>query len=298
MQDIGGGESSLTGFNKAQIESLRGSIASACTNSATSISNTLTDKIVTPMSSAWYAPEAKSFFEAFKATVESCSESIMKTFDSFRFDIQNSANAWEQSTKAFDISGASTGTTEASYELDLPSWYGGDNLTADGASMEAYAGSFKLDEIPDPELTISVDSISEVDDAGNVRIDESAATTIASQLSDVRTTISTELASIATELSADAAFLGHEQAAAISNCFTALESSVEKIFAWLTEGDGTDGNTDGLRGAIDGFVKKYAAMAEGVATSYNTSADNLMNGTSSSSPGQPTSTGTIGSMPQ
>ena len=192
-----GNSGEVSGYNCAQVESLREIINSTAQQSGSEITQILHDGIVTPMSSVWYAPEAVEFFNGFAEVVKTCGTNITEAFDAFRQNVQKAGANWAENT-------------------------GGQAPT--------------LAAIDQVELTLTVSEI-QPDNAGNVTIDEGQANTIAGNLSQVEQDIKAKLEGLAGNLDAATAFIGHGQGEAVQNCFVKISGEIHRIFRFLTEGD-------------------------------------------------------------
>ena len=174
------------------------------------------------MSTVWYAPEAKEFFEGLATTVRATGEGITKAFDTFRAAVQAAGEEWAENT-------------------------GGERPS--------------LSPIDNVELALNVSDIQE-SNAGNVTIDGTQASTIASRLTEVQENIKSDLQSLAAKLSAESAFIGQGQASAVEQCFVTVSGEIYKIFSYLTEGE------DSLQGQINKAVKKYQDVSGNITGAF------------------------------
>lgn len=59
--------------------------------------------------------------------------------------------------------------------------------------------------------------------------------------------------------------MGHNQSAALQECFVKVSGEIHRIFQFLTEGD------ESLQGQIKAAVEKYKQIAEGISSAFNNS---------------------------
>lgn len=194
----GGSNSGGTGYNATEINGLRDIINQTAQNAGDGIVQTLYDDIIVPMSTAWYAPEAVTFFEGFAETVKQSGENITKAFDSFRDAVEKAGVNWADNT---------------------------------GGEQPALAA---IDQV---ELNLTVTDIKEKNDNGDVIIYSDSANTVANNLEEVENTIKENLENLAENLDAATAFIGGGQAEAIQDCFVEVSGEIHKIFKYLTEGE-------------------------------------------------------------
>lgn len=194
---FGGSGGEVSGYNCEKVNALRNVINKTAQESGKSIVETLRSDIVVPMSSAWYAPEAVTFFEGFAKTVKASGEGITEAFDSFRAAVEKAGANWAESTSG-----------------ETPS----------------------LPAIETVELVLDYSAI-QPNNAGNITIDEASASSIASKLGEVEATIKSNLEGLAGSLDAETAFIGHGQADALQKCFVTVSGEIYKIFKYLTEGE-------------------------------------------------------------
>lgn len=187
----------LTGYNCQKVNDLRNVINNTAQQSAQGIVERLNSDIVVPMSTAWYAPEAVTFFEGFAATVKATGENITAAFDAFRAAVESAGRNWAENTGG-----------------EIPS----------------------LPAIDAVQLELNVSSI-QTNNAGNVVIDENQATAIANRLQEVEEGIKNDLRNLAGNLNAETAFIGQGQAEALENCFVTISGEIHKIFKYLTAGE-------------------------------------------------------------
>ncbi|HBA37657.1 MAG TPA: hypothetical protein DCY94_02950 [Firmicutes bacterium] len=192
-----GNSGDVTGYNCQQINELRTVINDIAQKSGTNIVERLHNDIITPMSTVWYAPEAKTFFEGLAATVQASGEAITNAFDTFRGAVQTAGENWADNT---------------------------------GGERPSLASIDKID------LNLNVTDIQE-SNAGNVTIDGAQATAIASRLTEVEEGIKSDLQGLAGQLNAESAFIGRGQAEALQQCFVTVSGEIHKIFKYLTEGE-------------------------------------------------------------
>ena len=194
---FGGTNANLTGYNCERVQDLRKVINNIAKQSGQSIIERLSSDIVIPMSTAWYAPEAVTFFEGFATTVSNTGKNITEAFDAFRAAVESAGRSWAENTGG-----------------DIPV------LTA----------------IDNVELKLDVSSI-EPNNAGNVGIDQEQASIIARRLQEVEEGIKSDLRNLASNLNAETAFIGQGQAEALDNCFTTIVGAIHNVFKYLTEGE-------------------------------------------------------------
>lgn len=187
----------LTGYNCQKVNELRNAINNTAQQSAQGIVERLNSDIVVPMSSAWYAPEAVTFFEGFASTVKATGENITAAFDAFRAAVESAGRSWAENTGG-----------------EIPS----------------------LPAIDTVQLNLNISSIQN-NNAGNVVIDENRATAIANRLQEVEEGIKNDLRNLAGNLNAETAFIGQGQAEALENCFVTISGEIHKIFKYLTVGE-------------------------------------------------------------
>ena len=195
-----GGE--MSGYNKAQVEALRDVINKAAQDSASGIVEELTNGVVTPMSTCWYAEEAQQFFQTFANDgVAKCGEAIKAIFDEFRANVEKTGAAWAEATGAAD------------------------------------AGTPHLAPLDDVNLVLNVDAIEAVDGSGNRYLNEGEVEKVVGSLETVEANIKTRLSGIANNLDATTAFLGHGQGEAVRSCFDKVSGVVHTIFQRLLVGE-------------------------------------------------------------
>lgn len=191
------GGSEITGYNYQQINALRDVINNTAQRAGEGIVERLSSDIIVPMSTAWYAPEAITFFEGFAATVKASGTNITNAFDAFRLAVQEAGESWALNTNG-----------------QAPS----------------------LAPIDSVELNLNISPI-QGENGGNITIDENQAMVIANKLPEVEEAIKADLQALAGNLNAETAFIGRGQAAALQECFVKLSGEVHRIFRYLTEGD-------------------------------------------------------------
>ena len=189
------------GYNAQQVAELRTAINEACKESVSKVSEELTSWIVKPMSTAWYAEEAQTYFEGFKEQVKSSCTTIQQVFDGFRANILQTATDWANATGAGD------------------------------------AGIPELTAIDTPEIEFSVEAIENMDGSGNRFLDEDAVQAVIGDIPSCEEAISSDLQAIAQKLDASASFLGGGQAAAMQDCFVKVAEAVHQIFQFILTGD-------------------------------------------------------------
>lgn len=192
-----GNSGDVTGYNCQAVNELRTVINDIAQKSSTNIVERLHSDIIVPMSTVWYAPEAKTFFEGLASTVQASGEGITNAFDTFRAAVQTAGENWADNT-------------------------GGERPS--------------LPSIDKVDLTLNVTDIQE-SNGGSVTIDGNQATAIASRLSEVEEGIKSDLQNLAGQLNAESAFIGHGQADALQQCFVTVSGEIHKIFKYLTEGE-------------------------------------------------------------
>ncbi len=244
-------DSTLYGFNQEQVEGLRAKIATAYSNCVDDILDTLKTGIVTPISTAWYAPEACGFFgkeedgvtipdSNLKEVVKETSKTIYDCFDGFRQDIQLAGQNWYDNTSGRQGSAA-------------------EGAAAGGES----GGEVQLEKLEMIDLDLDVSAIEKQDGAGNVVLDDSGVSAVEENLGSVEDTIKTKMTEQKEQLDASTAFLGGGQAEAIESCFEKLLAAISGIFKWLSEGE------DSLASAFSKARKKYEDVASNIASAYN-----------------------------
>ncbi len=214
----------VSGYNCGQVEALRDVINTTAQNAGQNIVEILHNKIIVPMSSRWYAPEAVQFFDGFKQTVAASGEAITQAFDGFRASVEAAGANWAENT-------------------------GGQSPVL--AAIDTVVLDLNTSEILP-------------DNAGNVTIDESGASQIASSLADVEQEIKEDLKGLAGQLNAETAFIGHNQASSLQECFVEVSGAIHKVFQYLTEGE------DSLQSQINKAVQKYQDVSEGISSAFNT----------------------------
>lgn len=187
-----------TGYNCARVEELRTFINSTARQAGNGIVGIMYEKIIVPMSSEWYAPEAVEFFEGLAQTVRASGESITSAYDAFRDAVQQAGTSWAENT---------------------------------GGEVPVLAS---IDAV---ELNLDVSPIREKNALGDVIINGDRATAIANTLGEVQESINQKLRTLASELDAEAAFLGNGQSGAVQACFERVSAEISKIFKYLTDGD-------------------------------------------------------------
>lgn len=187
----------LTGYNCQKINELRTVINNTAKQAAQGIVERLNSDIVVPMSNAWYAPEAITFFEGFASTVKATGERITAAFDAFRAAVESAGKNWAENTGG-----------------EIPS----------------------LPAIDVVELNLNISSI-QSNKTGNVGIEHAEARAIADRLPEVEEAIKSELRNLAGNLNADTAFIGGGQAQALESCFVSVSGEIHKIFNYLTVGE-------------------------------------------------------------
>lgn len=197
----GGAGGDVSGYNKEAVEALRDVINSTAQSTASVIVEELTNYVVTPMSTAWYAEEAQEYFTTWSTeVVAKTGETIQKVFDGFRDNVQKTGEAWAEATKGV---------------------------------------APVLAPIDDVTVTLSVDAIQATNEAGDRSLDEAAVDKVKSSLSACEEAIKTGLSGLAQNLDASTAFLGHNQGQKIQECFIRVAEAIHKIFEYvLNETDG------------------------------------------------------------
>ncbi len=188
----------FTGYNKEQVEELRGAINTTAQQAAEGIVEKLGSGIITPISNAWYAPEAVEFFQKFAEVVAQSGTNIHTVFEEFKRYIEEAGKNWAENT---------------------------------GGEVPV------LPSLDDISLKLDVSAIRDKAENGNVGVFESEAMSVANGLTAVQEEIKAQLESLAAQLSAETAFIGGSQAESIQNCFIAVSGEVHKIFNYLTEGE-------------------------------------------------------------
>lgn len=200
---FGGGAGEVSGYNKGRVEELRAVINDTAKSTSSVIVDELTNYIVTPMSTAWYAEEAQEYFQTFKEVVAKTGETITDVFDKFRDNIEKTGAAWAEATKG-----------------EAPT----------------------LEKIEDVQVDLSVDAIQATNEAGDRSLDEAAVDKVKESIPDCKEAIKNGLSGLAQNLDASTAFLGHNQGTEIQACFVKVAEAVEKIFDFVLAGeDGLEG---------------------------------------------------------
>ena len=194
---FGGTNANLTGYNCERVQELRDVINNTAQQSGQGIVERLNSDIIVPMSTAWYAPEAVTFFEGFASTVKATGQNITAAFDAFRAAVEAAGRSWAENTGG-----------------DMP----------------------RLPAIDSVELNLNVSSI-QTNNAGNVVIDQNQANAVANRLQEVEEGIKSDLRNLASNLNAETAFIGQGQAEALDNCFTTIVGAIHNVFKYLTEGE-------------------------------------------------------------
>lgn len=194
---FGGTNANLTGYNCERVQELRDVINNTAQQSGQGIVERLNSDIIVPMSTAWYAPEAVTFFEGFASTVKATGQNITAAFDAFRAAVEAAGRSWAENTGG-----------------DMP----------------------RLPAIDSVELNLNVSSI-QTNNAGNVVIDQNQANAVANRLQEVEEGIKNDLRNLAGNLNAETAFIGQGQAEALENCFVTISGEIHKIFKYLTNGE-------------------------------------------------------------
>ena len=187
------------GFNNTNVVALREIINTTAQSCGTTIVEDLKNGIVTPISTAWYAPEAVEYFEAFKTAVAECGQSITDVFENFKNNVKSAGEYWGENTKSTD--------------------------SVDMAAIDLV------------ELALDVSAIQQKDPSGNIYLDMAQTNTVIGKLSEVKKDIETHLGALAETMKSEDAFIGGGQAASIDSCFVEVTKSVHKIFDFLTEGE-------------------------------------------------------------
>ena len=193
-----GGSGEVSGYNKAKVEELRGVINDTAQSTASVIVEELTNYVVTPMSTAWYAEEAQEYFQTFKDVVAKTGQTITNVFDEFRQNVQDTGAAWAEATKGV-----------------APT----------------------LEKIETVEVVLPVDAIQATNEAGDRSLDETAVENVKNSLSDCEEAIKNGLSGLAQNLDASTAFLGHNQGTQIQNCFVKVAEAVHQIFNYVLIGE-------------------------------------------------------------
>lgn len=188
----------FTGYNKEQVEELRSAINTTAQSAAEGIIEKLGSGIITPISAAWFAPEAIEFFEKFAEVVAQSGANIQTIFETFKQYIEEAGANWAQNT---------------------------------GGEVPVLP---TLDEIT---LNLDISAIKEKASNGDVGVFENDAMAVANGLNSVQEDIKANLESLAKQLDAATAFIGGSQAESIQNCFVAVSGEVHRIFSYLTEGE-------------------------------------------------------------
>jgi len=238
----------LHGYNPQNVADLSTPISEAYENCVNGIVETLKEEIVTPISTAWYAPEACKFFgsdatsgffgigatdadeNSLKEVVKSTSETIFKCFDGFRKDIESAGQNWFNNT---------SGTGEES------------------------TGDITLPEFKQIDLDLDVSAIEAQDGSGNVVLDDAGVKAVSDNLPQVQEDIKTKMTAEKDKLDAATSFIGGGQADAIEGCFERLLEAISTIFKWLSEGE------DSLQSAFNAAMTKYGEVASNIASAYN-----------------------------
>lgn len=189
----------ISGYNEQAVVDLRDVINNTAQSTKDVIIEELTNGVITPMSTVWYAEEAQEYFAGFAENVKSSGTTIKEVFDGFRANVQKTGEDWAEATGA-----ESTPT---------------------------------LSELDDVVLELNVDAIEAKNAAGDRSLDEDGVDTVIGSLEGVEETIKSRLSGLAQDLDASTAFLGHGQGESVQNCFVKVAESVHKIFEYLLIGD-------------------------------------------------------------
>lgn len=233
----------LHGYNPQNVADLSTPISEAYENCVNGIVETLKEEIVTPISTAWYAPEACKFFgsdakegggdadgNSLKEVVKSTSETIFNCFDGFRKDIESAGQNWFNNTSG-------TGT-ESTGDITLP-------------------------EFKQIDLDLDVSAIEAQDGSGNVVLDDAGVKAVSDNLAQVQEDIKAKMTAEKDKLDAATSFIGGGQADAIEGCFERLLEAISTIFKWLSEGE------ESLQSAFNAAMTKYGEVASNIAAAYN-----------------------------
>lgn len=223
-------DNNVIGYNLSEMESVRDAINNAAKKSSQKIIERLEDEIITPISKAWYAPEAVEFFKGFAQTVSGAGGKITEAFNSFKDAVAAAANYWAEST----------GSRK---RINLP----------------------PIDSV---ELNLSVDKIQEEDANQDVKIYSDKAQQVANNLENVEQEIKNDLAAISSNLrESEKAFIGNGQSDAITKCFESVNEQVSLVFGFLT---GKNGNatTTSLQFQINKAVNKYGDISSTVSSEF------------------------------
>lgn len=190
----------ITGFNRMEAQKLRSTIQQTASSVGEEIATEITNGIIKPMADAWYAENAVTFFENFKASVNEQAKLIRESFDKFRQNLENITNSWAETTGAESVSMA---------------------------------------EITAPEkIEIDISSILPKNSNGDRYLDDSMVeVVITSGIPSTEEAIKSQLASLSKELNTETAFLGHGQDVALKDCFAEVVDSVHTMFETLLTGE-------------------------------------------------------------
>jgi len=191
-----GGE--VAGYNKKKVEDLRKVIDDTYKGVVTEITTQIKDQLVTPMSTAWYAPEAVDEFKDIKTAVEKMEKGLKEAYDAYRKWVEQMGQSWAENT-------------------------GGQKPTL-SAIGERFEG-------------LNVGAIKK-DNNGNVTLDETKAMTVANAMHSLRGTLLKSVQTKHQTMEASAAFIGHGQAAAATACFVKVADAIGQLMAMIgTLGD-------------------------------------------------------------
>ena len=192
MWDVGG-------YDKRKVEDLATTIQDTYEAVCDKIETKLNEDFITPMSTVWYAPEAKEYFEGVAQDVENMADTMRQAYSNYRDWIQAAGENWWENTKGS----------------------GGGGLKPE------------LKTISDENITLSVKKIKE-SQGNTVKMDEQACYNIADRLDTIRTECLNIVKTEHAKLNASSAFLGHGQAQAANDCFVEVANAIDQLFKILS----------------------------------------------------------------
>lgn len=210
------------GYNREEIQQLRTQVTDVAESLANSIKEKFQNQFVNPMGDIWYAPEAITWFDSFKETLDSLSTPLINYFNGYLEALQAAANAWAQTT-------------------------GGEQIV--------------IAEIPSQVFSLSINSIDysaiKSENANHdqgIEVDQ-AQQICSGNLPAIQTLLNEELSAYSSRIEAETSFLGGGQAEAVQRCFGQIAELIKNLFNELTEGENS------LPAAITSYINKYKETA-------------------------------------
>ena len=186
MWDVGG-------YNKDKVEKIATTINDAFKAVADAIETKLDERLVIPMSTAWYAPEAQDEFKEIDKAVSQMATSMKEAYEGYRSWVQQMGETWAENT---------------------------------GGKKPSLAA------VKNRDINLSDGKIKK-DNGGNVTLDEQKAITVAADMPVVRQELFNMIKTEHGKLNAASAFIGHGQADAANTCFVKVADALNKLFALL-----------------------------------------------------------------